>query len=127
MALLALAGCGSSSNSGEQAGGSTPLALGRPTEVAIEAPPAVKKAGAHAIAEFERGRAVAAQSGCLACHRIGSSGDEGPGPDLTQVADRLPARAIERTLTHPVAPMPAYTHFPPGKFHALIAFLTALR
>ncbi len=124
---LAIAGCGSSSGSSGHSESSTPLALGGPTMIALAPPAAIVREGANAIAEFDQGRAVAAQSGCLACHRIGEAGNDGPGPDLTEVGARLPARAIERTLTHPTEPMPAFTHLPPAKFHALVAFLSALR
>src|SRR3954465_15176734 len=31
-------------------------------------------------AKYEKGKRVAAQSGCLACHKIGENGNDGPGP-----------------------------------------------
>lgn len=73
------------------------------------------------------GRMVTAQSGCLACHRIGNVGHDGPGPDLTTVALRLPRRAIARALTNPTAPMPSFRNLPHGKFRALVAYLSHLR
>src|SRR5918998_4670191 len=36
-------------------------------------------------AEYEAGKLVAAQSGCLACHKIGENGNDGPGPELTDI------------------------------------------
>src|SRR5919198_3124210 len=33
--------------------------------------------------QYEPGRAVAASSGCLGCHKIGDNGNSGPGPPLT--------------------------------------------
>ena len=36
------------------------------------------------------GKLVVAQSGCLACHKIGENGNDGPGPDLTDIGDKLP-------------------------------------
>src|ERR1700754_2886701 len=59
-------------------------------------------------AQYEPGKLVVAQSGCLACHKIGENGNSGPGPDLTDIADRLPAAGIERTLINPTAPMPSF-------------------
>ena len=36
--------------------------------------------------QYEAGKLVAAQSGCLACHKIGENGNDGPGPNLTEIA-----------------------------------------
>src|SRR3954467_996421 len=58
--------------------------------------------------EFEAGKLVAAQSGCLACHKIGENGNDGPGPNLTYIGDRLLPAAIRRTLENPTSPMPSY-------------------
>src|ERR671916_196982 len=58
--------------------------------------------------QFEPGKLVAAQSGCLACHKIAHNGNDGPGPDLTAIGDRLEPAAIRRTLENPTAPMPSY-------------------
>jgi ubiquinol-cytochrome c reductase cytochrome b subunit/menaquinol-cytochrome c reductase cytochrome b/c subunit len=80
--------------------------------------------------QFEKGRAVAASSGCTACHTFGENGNHGPGPDLTKIGSRLPAPAIERTLVNPTAPMPAYTSLrdnEPQKFKELVAFLASLK
>ena len=81
-------------------------------------------------AEYEPGKLVAAQSGCLACHKIGENGNDGPGPELTDIASRLPAQAIARTLINPTAPMPSFAGLQkssPQKFNALVAFLGQLR
>ena len=37
--------------------------------------------------QYEAGKLVAAQSGCLACHKIGENGNDGPGPELTDIGD----------------------------------------
>ena len=58
--------------------------------------------------KYEAGKLVVAQSGCLACHKIGENGNDGPGPHLTEIADELPKAAIRRTLENPTAPMPSY-------------------
>ena len=42
---------------------------------------AVAQAGGAVLAEYEEGRKVVAQSGCLACHKIGDNGNAGPGPE----------------------------------------------
>jgi len=75
----------------------------------------------------QRGRRVIVEAGCLACHRIGRAGHEGPGPNLTSVASRLPASAIRRSLTAPVAPMPSYRSLGKGKLEAVVAYLTQRR
>jgi cytochrome c551/c552 len=92
----------------------------------IPPPSAVVQADGKRLEEFYAGRAVAAQSGCLACHRIGEYGNEGPGPDLTHIASRLPSQAIARTLVKPTAPMPSFRHLPKAKFNALVEFLSLL-
>ena len=60
------------------------------------------------LAEYEPGKQVVAQSGCLACHKIGDNGNDGPGPELTNIGARLPEQAIARTLVNPTAPMPSF-------------------
>jgi mono/diheme cytochrome c family protein len=77
--------------------------------------------------QYEKGKLVAAQSGCLACHKIGENGNDGPGPPLTQVGRRVPAQAIARTLINPTAPMPSFKDLPPNKFNALVSFLSQLQ
>jgi quinol---cytochrome c reductase cytochrome c subunit, bacillus type len=77
-------------------------------------------------AKYEPGKLVAAQSGCLACHKIGENGNDGPGPNLTEIGARLPAAAIRRTLENPTAPMPSYAGLPEQKKSDLVAFLSQL-
>ena len=76
--------------------------------------------------QYEPGKLVAAQSGCLACHKIGHNGNDGPGPELTDIADSLPKAAIRRTLINPTAPMPSYSELPEDKMTALVEFLSQL-
>src|SRR5215211_1932421 len=75
---------------------------------------------------LEKGKLVAAQSGCLACHKIGENGNDGPGPHLTEIGDKLPKAAIRRTLENPTAPMPSYRDLPENKKAALVDFLAQL-
>ena len=77
--------------------------------------------------EYEAGKLVVAQSGCLACHKIGENGNGGPGPDLTEIADKLPKAAILRTLENPTAPMPSFAGLPEEKKTAMVDFLAQLR
>jgi menaquinol-cytochrome c reductase cytochrome b/c subunit len=77
--------------------------------------------------QFEAGKLVAAQSGCLACHKIGENGNDGPGPHLTNIGDKLEAGAIRRTLENPTAPMPSFAGMPENKKAALVAFLASLK
>jgi mono/diheme cytochrome c family protein len=104
-----------------------PESIGGATTIPVEPPSAVARAGGRRLAGFNFGRAVTAQSGCLACHRIGETGNKGPGPDLTQVGARLPARAIERAIVHATAPMPSFRHLPQAKLAAVVTFLSLLR
>ena len=100
---------------------------GAPTEIEMSTPVSVEEQGPQAVASFEAGKLVAAQSGCLACHVVGENGNDGPGPPLTEIGGRLPAQAIERTLQNPTAPMPSFAGLPPEKLNNLVAFLSALR
>jgi hypothetical protein len=104
-----------------------PESIGGATTIPVEPPSAVARGGGRRLAGFYFGRAVTAQSGCLACHRIGETGNKGPGPDLTQVGARLPARAIERAIVHATAPMPSFRHLPQAKLAAVVTFLSLLR
>jgi quinol---cytochrome c reductase cytochrome c subunit, bacillus type len=100
---------------------------GSPFAVEIATPTAVKQAGGTTLAEFEQGRNVVASSGCLACHKLGDNGNNGPGPVLTHIGSRIPPPGIARTLVNPTAPMPSFRNLPPKKFQALVAFLSQLK
>jgi menaquinol-cytochrome c reductase cytochrome b/c subunit len=97
---------------------------GSPNEVEMTPPPALT---ASAKEHFEAGKLVVAQSGCLACHKIGENGNDGPGPELTEIADKLPEAGIAQTLRNPTAPMPSFKDLPPEKFDNLVAFLGQLK
>jgi len=105
------------------------LLMGRSTEsiIGIPPPPAVVRSGGRQVAEFEQGQLVVAQSGCLACHRIGQVGNRGPGPNLTHIGDKLSRRGIEHAIIDPTAPMPSFKNLPPTKFKAVVGFLSELR
>jgi menaquinol-cytochrome c reductase cytochrome b/c subunit len=79
------------------------------------------------LAAYESGRQVAVQSGCMACHVIGENGNDGPGPDLTDIGARLPKQAIARTLINPTSPMPSFKNLPPKQFDNLVVFLSQLK
>jgi len=98
-----------------------------PTLVTVSPPPAVLHAGGRQLAEFEQGRLVVAQSGCLACHRLGQSGNHGPGPNLTHIGSKLSRRGIEHAIIDPTAPMPSFKNLPAAKFKAVVTFLHELR
>ncbi len=102
---------------------------GSPNEIDMETPERIEAQGGETLASFEAGRIVTAQSGCLACHKIGANGGT-IGPDLTDVGERLPAQAIARTLENPTAPMPSYDSLQessPEQFESLVDFLSLLR
>ncbi len=111
----------------EHVPGSTLLEPGGPTLITVPPPPAVVHAGGRKLAEFEQGRMVVAQSGCLACHRLGQDGNHGPGPNLTHIGSMHSKRSIEHALIDPSAPMPSFKHLPAAKFKAVVEFLSELR
>jgi menaquinol-cytochrome c reductase cytochrome b/c subunit len=91
---------------------------GSPTEIELHVEP-----------QYEKGRDVAASSGCTACHKFGENGNT-LGPELTDIGSRLPAPAIERTLLNPTSPMPSYADMrrdQPEKFRELVEFLASLK
>ena len=100
---------------------------GSPTAIEMKTPTAVVQAGGTTLAEYEAGKLVVAQSGCLACHKIGDNGNAGPGPNLSNIASRLPRQGIARTLVNPTAPMPSFRNLPPVKFKAVVNFLSQLK
>ncbi|HLH13763.1 MAG TPA: cytochrome c [Solirubrobacteraceae bacterium] len=90
-------------------------------------PSGVRHGGARTLREYEAGSRVVAQSGCLACHRIGEDGHAGPGPDLTHVGARLDEQQLVHALIDPRAPMPSFKRLPRAKLAALTRFLALLR
>jgi quinol---cytochrome c reductase cytochrome c subunit, bacillus type len=97
---------------------------GSPNSVDLK-PPATLTASQKAT--FTAGELVVGQSGCLACHVIGSNGNSGPGPNLTHIGSLLPMGAIASTLRNPTAPMPSFKNLPPQKFQNLVGFLSELQ
>jgi menaquinol-cytochrome c reductase cytochrome b/c subunit len=91
-------------------------AAGSPNEVEVEVAP-----------QYEQGRLLTASAGCLACHQIGENGNDGPGPQLTDIGSQLPKAAIRRTLENPTAPMPSYAAMPEDQKTALVDFLAQLQ
>src|SRR5918998_1639265 len=89
---------------------------GSPNDIDMEVAPAL-----------EAGKLVPAQAGCLACHKIGENGNDGPGPELTDIGDKLLPGAILRTLENPTAPMPSFSGLPEEKKQQLVDFLASLR
>ncbi len=70
------------------------------------------------------------QSGCEACHQIGDNGNNGPGPNLSNVGSKLPQAAITSTLINPTPPMPSFKGLlqsSPKKFAQLVGFLSLLQ
>jgi mono/diheme cytochrome c family protein len=102
-------------------------AAGSPNSIDLPTPKSVVAQGGEVERQFNAGRQVAAQSGCLACHKFGENGNDGPGPHLTDIGAKLPKQAIARTLINPTAPMPSFADLPQEKRDALVEFLSQLR
>jgi menaquinol-cytochrome c reductase cytochrome b/c subunit len=88
---------------------------GSPTEIELTVAP-----------QYEAGKEVAAQSGCLACHIFGDNGNDGPGPELTHIGEKIPRAAIVRSLEVGPGIMPSYRDLPPEKLNAVADFLASL-
>lgn len=88
---------------------------GSPTEVEMEVAP-----------RYEAGKEVVAATGCLACHKLGENGNDGPGPELTHIGAKLPRAAIVRSIEIGPGIMPAFDDLPPKKLDELADFLASL-
>jgi menaquinol-cytochrome c reductase cytochrome b/c subunit len=100
---------------------------GSPNSVSVPLPAGLTKAQQ---ATFMAGEIVVGESGCEACHQIGSNGNNGPGPPLTTVGSTRSAGAIAQTLQNPTAPMPSFAGLAktsPKKFNDLVQFLSMLQ
>ena len=102
----------------------TGATTGSPNSVDMKPPSSLS---AQQAAVFRAGELVVGQSGCLACHVLGSNGNSGPGPSLTHVGALLPPQAIASTLINPTSPMPSFKNLPPQKFNNLVGFLSELQ
>jgi ubiquinol-cytochrome c reductase cytochrome b subunit/menaquinol-cytochrome c reductase cytochrome b/c subunit len=100
---------------------------GSPDEVDLATPSSIT---GQARAEFNAGKIVVGESGCLGCHVIGDNGNNGPGPPLTKIGKILRPGAIASTLENPTAPMPSFASLSqtsPKKFKDLVYFLSMLQ
>ena len=88
---------------------------GSPNEIALAVAP-----------QYKAGEEVVAQSGCGACHKIGTNGNNGPGPELTHIGARIPREAIIRSLEIGPGIMPSYQGLPPKKLNDAADFLSSL-
>jgi len=100
---------------------------GSPNQIDLPTPARIQVAGGQVLENYEAGKQVVAQSGCLGCHKIAENGNTGPGPDLTAIGSRLRPQAIQRTLIQPSKPMPSFKGLPKPKFDAAVDFLAQLK
>jgi ubiquinol-cytochrome c reductase cytochrome b subunit/menaquinol-cytochrome c reductase cytochrome b/c subunit len=102
-------------------------AAGSPNQVDLKAPSSLSTQEA---ATFNAGKIVVGQSGCLACHKIGDNGNDGPGPNLTHEGQKSYPAAIRSTLINPTPPMPSFKNLAqsdPQKFKDLVGFISLLK
>jgi menaquinol-cytochrome c reductase cytochrome b/c subunit len=89
---------------------------GPPTAVEMNVPP-----------QYEAGKLVVAQSACLACHKIGDSGNGTLAPDLTHIGSRIPRAAILRSLEAGPSIMPSFKSLGQKKLNEVADFLSYLK
>ena len=77
--------------------------------------------------QYEAGKEVVAQSGCLACHKIGDNGNGTLGPELTQIGARIPRNAILRSLEAGPGIMPSFQDFSQKQLNQIADFLASLK
>jgi quinol---cytochrome c reductase cytochrome c subunit, bacillus type len=88
---------------------------GPPTQIDLKSP-----------AQYEPGKLVVAQSGCLACHKIGDNGGV-LGPNLTQIGARIPRNAILRSLKAGPGIMPSFQGLGEKKLNEVADYLAYLK
>lgn len=77
--------------------------------------------------QYEQGKEIVAQSGCLACHSIGENGSEGGlGPDLTEIGAKIPRRAIKQSIEIGPGIMPAFRGFGEKDLNTVADYLASL-
>jgi mono/diheme cytochrome c family protein len=130
VAALGLAACGGGDKPAVRSTATVPPAArsnskSAPSVVKADAkPPAGLSAAARRT--FIAGRGVVEKNGCLACHRIGTSGQPGLGPDLSAIGATRGRTALREALVSPTSPMPSFAKLPARDLDALVSFLSRL-
>lgn len=119
MAVLVLVADGCWGGGGSQDTGTTTAS--RPDTVVNGGPPAVLQV--NVPPGDEAGKRVVAQSGCLACHKIGQSGNGSLGPNLTRIGARESRASILRTLKTGPGIMPSFQNLGKERLNAVTSFL----
>ncbi|MGK2933285.1 MAG: c-type cytochrome [Solirubrobacterales bacterium] len=89
---------------------------GSPSEIELETKP-----------QYEQGKEIVAQSGCLACHAIGENGAHGGlGPDLTEIGTKVPRAAIKQSLEIGPGIMPSFRGLGEQDLNAVADYLASL-
>lgn len=137
-AALALAACG---GSGEATTAATDPGDGRPPNAEGPAPPTGFAPGVEPPPPgieglpptgpvFAAGRDAVADTGCLACHRIGTAGNGGRralGPELTTIGAELDRAELRRAIVSGPSFMPSYRELPRAELAAMVGYLGSLR
>lgn len=113
-----MAGCGGDATTESSPSSVTTVQAGPPSEIDLPVDP-----------KYADGRLVVAQSGCLACHQIGPSGNDGPGPNLTEIGVALTAPEIGQSVVRGPGIMPGYEALKkkqPEQFADMVAYLSQL-
>ena len=100
---------------------------GAPSQIELGPPPAIQQADQATQTKWDLGRKLVAQNSCGGCHKIGENGNDGPGPPLTEIGDRLKAGAIRETLINPTAPMPSFADLGAAQIDKMAFFLSSLK
>jgi len=77
--------------------------------------------------QYEQGKEIVAQSGCLACHAIGENGAHGGlGPDLTEIGTKIPRAAIKQSVEIGPGIMPSFRGLGEKDLNAVADYLASL-
>jgi mono/diheme cytochrome c family protein len=88
-------------------------------------PPSILNCVSASAKSEDAGKVVLGQTGCLACHRLGGAGNNGPGGELTSIGRELSQAQIRQAVINPTAPMPSYRSLPAKQLNARISYLAS--
>ncbi len=78
--------------------------------------------------QYEQGKLIVAESGCLACHAIGDAGVHGGlGPDLSDIGANVPREAIKQSVAIGPGIMPSFQGLGEENLNAVADYLASLQ
>jgi mono/diheme cytochrome c family protein len=118
--VLAIVGCGGGDGSPD-----TGVSTSTPATVVNGGPP--RALHLNVPSGDQAGKHLVATSGCLACHRIGDSGNRHLGPNLTRIGTRMSREEILSALKAGPGIMPSFQNLGERRLDEMTSFLAHLK